>query len=85
MNLAIEFNSIKHKWDTNFWEMYSKSSCDYGGWKKLLKNINIKRHLSMPFHLGMGYINSNLELSCVWKLMELKVVLPKPILMSNHH
>jgi hypothetical protein len=22
--------------------------------KKLLKDINMKRHLSMPFHLGMG-------------------------------
>jgi hypothetical protein len=35
--------------------MYSKSSCEYGvGKEKIKKNRNVNRHLSMPFHLGMG-------------------------------
>jgi hypothetical protein len=35
--------------------MYLKSSCEYGVGKKkkLLKDINMQRHLPMPFHLGI--------------------------------
>ncbi len=45
------------------------------------KNIDPKRHNSMPFCLGMG---SSFELSKWWLwLMELKVVLPKLVLMNH--
>jgi hypothetical protein len=55
----LSSNSIKDKWDANCWKIYPKSSCEYGVEKeKLLQNINMKRHLSIPFHFGMGYINS---------------------------
>jgi hypothetical protein len=64
--------------------------------QNLLVNIVLKKknficiyiYEKRPFHafsLGMGWINSSLEVSCVWQLMELKVVLPKPALMNHHH
>jgi len=43
--------------DANWWKMYSKSSCEYGVMvmeSKHSKDTNIKRHISMPLHLGMG-------------------------------
>jgi len=51
-NYQIKFNNwIKNKWDANWWQIYSKSSCKYdvGGKKKL--NPNLKRHFSMSLHL----------------------------------
>jgi hypothetical protein len=39
-----------------------KSSCEYGVGRK---NINMKKHIFMSFHLGMGYVNFNLELYSV--------------------
>jgi hypothetical protein len=45
------------------------------------KNIDPKRHNSIPFYFGMG---SSLELSKWWLwLMEPKVVLPKLVLMNH--
>jgi hypothetical protein len=47
----------------------------------LKKNIDPKRHNSMPLYLGMG---SSLELSKWWQwLMEPKVVMPKPVLINH--
>ncbi len=31
ISLAI---SVKDKWDANCWRIYSKSSCEYGVWKR---------------------------------------------------
>jgi hypothetical protein len=46
----------------------------------------LKRQFSMPLHLGMGYTNSNVELSNLqWQLMEPKIVLPKLVLMNHFH
>jgi len=53
--------------------------------KKLQKYTNMKKHIFMPLHLGMGYTNSNLEVSKVQQLEESKVVLPKSPLMNHHH
>jgi hypothetical protein len=53
--------------------------------KKLQKYTNMKKHIFMPLHLGMGYTNSNLEVSKVQQLEESKVLLPKSPLMNHHH
>jgi hypothetical protein len=36
MQLEFNSNSIKEKWDANWWRMYSKSSCEYVLGKKKL-------------------------------------------------
>jgi len=45
---GIEFK-IENKGDANWWRIHSKSSCEYGvrRKKKLKKDTNLKRHLSL--------------------------------------
>ncbi len=64
--------------------MYSISSCEYVVGKEINTQIG-KRFFFHAFSLGNELTNSNLELSNVWWLEELKVVLPKPTLMNHHH
>jgi hypothetical protein len=81
-NQQLDWNSIKEKWDTNWWRSYWKSSCEYGVGKKK----PLKRHKSQNTFICffIWKINCDLELFNLWGFMKYKIILLKPTL-TNHH
>jgi len=53
--IGLKLNSIEEKWYANWWKRSWKSTYEYGVGKKkkLKKNLEMKRHLSMHVYWGM--------------------------------
>jgi hypothetical protein len=57
--IELNSNSIEEKWDANWYKKVWKFTHDYALEKKFKKHTNLKRHLSIPFYLGIGQVDSN--------------------------
>jgi len=79
----MDHNSINNKWDANWYTCIQNLLVNIVLEFSFLKDTNPKRHLLL--HLGMGQINSSLELYNLQQwVIKFKVVQPKLVPMNCH-